>query len=100
MWATSLAIADACYVLLVLIGGIVVMGHETVQTSYSVKEIAPRMVLGFLGANLSLVLISHAITIANGLSAALAGHGADPASAAAVAAGHPGQLGSPPAGSS
>ena len=82
MWAASLAVADACYVLLVLIGGIVVMSHETVQTSYSVKEIAPRIVLGFLGANLSMVVISQAITIANGLSAALAGHGASPASAA------------------
>jgi len=82
MWATSLAVADACYVLLVLLGGIVVMSHETVQTSYSVKEIAPRIVLGFLGTNLSMVVISRAITIANGLSAALAGHGVDPASAA------------------
>jgi hypothetical protein len=82
MWTTSLAVADACYVLLVLLGGIVVMSHETVQTSYSAKEIAPRIVLGFLGANLSMVVISQAITIANGLSAALAGHGVDPASAA------------------
>jgi len=82
MWATSLAVADACYVLLVLIGGILVMSHETLQTSYSVKEIAPRIVLGFAGANLSMVVISQAITIANGLSAALAGHGVDPATAA------------------
>ena len=83
MWATSLAVADACYVLLVLIGGILVMSHETLQTSYSVKEIAPRIVLGFVGANLSMVVISQAITIANGLSAALAGHGVTPATAAA-----------------
>jgi hypothetical protein len=82
MWATSLAVADACYVLLVLLGAIVVMTHESVQTSYSVKEIAPRIVLGFLGANLSMAVISQAITIANGLSAALAGHGVDPSSAA------------------
>jgi hypothetical protein len=82
IWATSLAVADACYVLLVLLGGILVMSHETVQTSYSVKEIAPRIVLGFLGANLSMAVISQAITIANGLSAALAGHGVDPAGAA------------------
>jgi hypothetical protein len=82
MWATSLAVADACYVLLVLIGGILVMSHETLQTSYSVKEIAPRIVLGFAAANLSMVVISQAITVANGLSAALAGHGVTPASAA------------------
>ena len=83
MWATSLAVADACYVLLVLIGGILVMSHETLQTSYSAKEIAPRIVLGFVGANLSMVVISQAITIANGLSAALAGQGVTPATAAA-----------------
>jgi hypothetical protein len=83
MWATSLAVADAAYVLLVLIGGILVMGHETLQTSYSVKEIAPRIVLGFTGANLSMVVISQAITIANGLSGALAGQGVTPATAAA-----------------
>jgi len=83
MWATSLAVADACYVLLVLIGGIVVMSHETLQTSYSAKEIAPRIVCGFLAANLSMVVMSQAITIANGLSSALAGHGVTPATAAA-----------------
>jgi len=83
MWATSLAVADACYVLLVLIGGILVMSHETLQTSYSVKEIAPRIVCGFLAANLSMAVMSQAITIANGLSAALAGHGVTPATAAA-----------------
>jgi hypothetical protein len=82
MWATSLAVADACYVLLVLIGAIVVMSHETVQTSYAAKDIAPRIVLGFLGANLSMMMISRAITIANALSAALAGHGVTPATAA------------------
>ncbi len=80
--STSLAVADACYALLVLLGGIVVMSHETVQASYSVKEIAPRIVLGFLGANLSGVLVSRAVTIANALSAAFAGHGISPASAA------------------
>jgi hypothetical protein len=42
IWATSVAVADACYVLLVLLGAIVVMSHETLQTSYSAKEIAPR----------------------------------------------------------
>ena len=84
MWATSLAIADSAYVLLVLIGGVIVMGHETLQTSYSAKDIAPRLVAGFLAANLSLVLISRATSIANGLSAALAGDGVTPATAASA----------------
>jgi hypothetical protein len=81
MWGTSLAIADAAYVLLVLAGGIVVMGYETVQVSTSAKEIAPRLVLGLAAANLSLILTSHAVSLANGLAAALAGQGADPQTA-------------------
>jgi hypothetical protein len=84
MWTTSLAIADSAYVLLAVIGGVIVMGHETLQTSYSAKDIAPRLVTGFLTANLSLVLISRATTAANALSAALAGSGVTPATAAAA----------------
>ena len=59
LWSTGLGIADACYGLLVLIGGIIVMSHETLQTSYSAKEIAPRIVIGFVTANLSMVLMSQ-----------------------------------------
>jgi hypothetical protein len=84
MWTTSLAVADSAYVLLAVIGGVIVMGHETLQTSYSVKDIAPRLVTGFFTANLSLVLISQATSLANALSAALAGHGVTPATAAAA----------------
>jgi hypothetical protein len=75
LWAASLAIADACYLLLVVIGGVIVMSHETLQSSYSAKEIAPRLVTGFIAANLSMVVMTRAVSIANGLSAALAGGG-------------------------
>jgi hypothetical protein len=81
IWGTSDVIANAAYVLLVLAGGIIVMGHQTVQSSYSVKEIAPRLVTGFIAANLSLVLAGKAISLADGLSAALAGQGLGPAAA-------------------
>ena len=82
LWSTGLGIADACYGLLVLIGGIIVMTHETLQTSYSAKEIAPRIVIGFVTANLSMVLMSKAIDLANGLSAAFTAGGVNPQSAA------------------
>jgi hypothetical protein len=81
LWAGSLAIADTCYVLLVLAGGILVMSHQTLQTSYAVKQVAPRLVVGFLAANLSLLVAGKAIAFADGLSAALAGQGLDPAAA-------------------
>jgi hypothetical protein len=59
-----------------------VMTHETLQTSYSAKEIAPRIVIGFVTANLSMVLMSKAIDLANGLSAAFTAGGVSPQSAA------------------
>ena len=82
LWSTGLGIADACYGLLVLIGGIIVMSHETLQTSYSAKEIASRIVIGFVTANLSMVLMSRAVDLANGLSAAFTAGGVNPQTAA------------------
>jgi hypothetical protein len=84
LWEGSLAVADACYVLLVLAGGFIVMTHQTLQTSVTAKELAPRLVTGFVMANLSLLLAGKAIGFANGLSAALAGQGLDPAAAGAM----------------
>jgi hypothetical protein len=78
LWTGSLVVADAVFVLLVMAGGILVMGHQTLQASYTVKDIAPRLVLAFVLANASLLLIGQAIDFANGLSAALLGQGVDP----------------------
>jgi hypothetical protein len=79
LWWISAGIANAVFVLLVVVGGLLLIGHETVQTSYGIKEIAPRLVLGFVAANLSLVLAGRGIGLANALSRALAGQGVDPA---------------------
>lgn len=75
LWASSWQIAVACYALVVALAGIVVMSHETVQTRYSVKEIAPRIPLGFLAAALSLFFAGKAVELANGLSRATTGGG-------------------------
>jgi hypothetical protein len=79
LWWLSAGIANTCFVLLVTAGGVLVMTHETLQTSYGVKEIAPRLVVAFLAANLSLVICGQAIKLANALARALLGTGADPA---------------------
>jgi hypothetical protein len=83
LWTASLAIANSCFVLLAVIGALIVMGYQTVQTSYTIKEILPRMVIAVVTANISLLLIGHAIDLANALSVALLGQGVDPAAAAA-----------------
>lgn len=78
LWWVSAGIANACFVLLVTIGGVLVMTQETVQTSYGVKEIAPRLVLAFLAANLSLVITGQVIEVANALARALLTTRTDP----------------------
>lgn len=82
LWESGRQFTVAAYVLLVIIGGITVMAHETVQTRYSIKEIGPRIVVGFLAANLSLLLSGKAIAFANAASAAALGDGVNPESAA------------------
>jgi hypothetical protein len=53
LWNNSWQILLACYGMLILIAGILVMGYGTVQTRHSIKEIAPRVVVGFLAGALS-----------------------------------------------
>jgi hypothetical protein len=73
LWAGSLLIADSLFLLVLTLAGISLMGEETVHTRAVAKEYAPRIVLGFVGAHLSLLAMSEAIGLANGLSRALAG---------------------------
>ncbi|MEU6260163.1 hypothetical protein ACFUEN_29845 [Streptomyces griseorubiginosus] len=77
LWTNSWQIALAGYVLLVTIAGVVVMSHESVQTRYSIKEIGPRIPLGFLAAGLSLFLAGKAVDLANALSRTATGTGVD-----------------------
>lgn len=77
IWMISLGIADSFFILLAIIGGFVVMTYETVQTRYSVKEIAPRLVLAVIAANASLLVASNAVSLANALSRAFMGSGVD-----------------------
>lgn len=81
LWDNSWQILLAAYSTLVLVGGLLVMGHETLQTQYTAKQIAPRIVVGFLAGFLSLFVADKLIRLANGLSAALLGGGLDAGSA-------------------
>ncbi len=78
LWNNSWLIVLACYSGLIMIGGIIVMSHESVQSRYSMKEIAPRLIVSFFASMLSLFVIDKAIRLANALSAAVLSGGADP----------------------
>ncbi len=84
LWENSREIAVAAYVLLTLLAGILVMAYETVQTRHSIKEVAPRVVVGFITANMSLLLAGKAVAFANALSIGVMSDGVDPKSAAST----------------
>ncbi|MCI3928801.1 hypothetical protein [Streptomyces sp. AN091965] len=77
LWADSWKITLASYGLLVMVAGVLLMGHQTVQNRYSLRELAPRIPLGFLAAGLSLLLADKAVELANALSMAVLGPGLD-----------------------
>ena len=47
------------------------MSHETVQTRYSLKQAAPRLLIGVVASNASLWAINQIVSVGNALSGAL-----------------------------
>ena len=84
LWRMAAGIADACLVLFVLVGGAIVMGHETVQTRTAVKDVLPRIVVAAVALNASLSVSGLAISTADSFSKALVGQGVGPAQASTV----------------
>ncbi|GAA1748550.1 hypothetical protein [Streptomonospora arabica] len=72
----ALVVANTAYVLLVTLAGILVMANPTVQTSTSLKEVLPRLVLGFVAANASALLVGFLADVSNALVRALLGDAA------------------------
>ncbi|KPM52725.1 hypothetical protein ACG83_24930 [Frankia sp. R43] len=82
LWSTSWAISATAYGTLIMFGGITVMALGTVQSRISIKEVLPRIPIGFLAAGLSQFLATKAIQIANVLPGAILSDGLDPDAAA------------------
>lgn len=73
LWSMSWQLAVACYGLLVLVGAVVVMAHQSVQTRYGLREVAPRLLVGFAAGWLSLPVADMAVQVANAVSGELVG---------------------------
>lgn len=84
LWDSSWQLMLAVYGLLVMAAGVLLMVRETLQTRYSVQDLAPRIVVGFLAGAMSLLIATQAIRFANALATAVAGDGLDPDSAGAA----------------
>jgi len=77
-WQMSLGIADALLVLVVMAAGAILMHHETLQTSYALKDFIPRLLIAGIAANASLAIAGQMVAFANLLSSGLLGNGVNP----------------------
>ncbi|HSZ12879.1 MAG TPA: conjugal transfer protein TrbL family protein [Solirubrobacteraceae bacterium] len=77
-WQASLGVADALLVLVVVAGGVLVMGHETLQSRYALKDVLPRLAVAAIAANLSFVICEQMVNVANALASGLLGGGVSP----------------------
>jgi hypothetical protein len=83
IWTLTQTIANSAYVLLVVVGGLVVMTQDSLQTRHGFTQIAPRVVLGFVALNVSLSVVGEAIRVTNTTAAALLGTDGTPEAVAA-----------------
>jgi hypothetical protein len=67
----SLLVVNTVYLLAVMAAGILVMVRETVQIRYGIADLAPRLLVGLVAANLSTPLCQGLIEAANALTQAL-----------------------------
>lgn len=82
-WQLCLGVADALLILVIVAAGAIVMTHETLQSSYALKEILPRLIVAAVAVNASLALSGQMVDLANVLARGLLGGGVNP-----VQAGH------------
>lgn len=68
LWEITRWVANSLFILFVIVGGIVIASHETLQTRVTLKETLPRIVVGFIAINASLSLIGMAISFVNGIA--------------------------------
>jgi hypothetical protein len=66
-------VANAGMGLIVTVAGALAMTHGSVQDRYSVKELLPRLLIGFTLANLAIPIVRAAITGANAVTDAMVG---------------------------
>lgn len=74
IWEHSRQVVLVSYSLVVTMAGLVVLAYQTLQTRSSIKEVLPRIAVGFIAANLSMLVASYAIDLANAFSRAILGN--------------------------
>ena len=83
LWTYSLGVADALLVLMLVLAGGLLMGHETVQSRYALKDSLQRLGVTAVAVNASLSLSGQLIGFANALAFGFLSGGVDPGQASA-----------------
>jgi hypothetical protein len=82
IWTTCAVTANALLVLFILIAGFTISARHTLQAQYGAKELLPRIALGAVLLNTSLLFCGRLIEATNGITAAIIGQGVDADTAA------------------
>ncbi|MCM4078268.1 conjugal transfer protein TrbL family protein [Paractinoplanes hotanensis] len=69
----SALIVNACFILAIIAVGIATMTGDSIQLRYGIKELIPRLVVGFVLSAFSVPLTGQLITIANALTVSMTG---------------------------
>ncbi len=77
-----LATSNAFYVIFIVVGGLLAMCFQTVQTRYSAADILPRLIFGFIASNFSLWATREMVSASNQIAVAIAAQGIDARTAA------------------
>ncbi|MFV2198824.1 hypothetical protein [Nocardiopsis sp. LOL_012] len=70
-----LTTANVLFVLLVVAGGLVAMGYQSVQSRYSAADLLPRLVFAFVAANFSLWVSTEMVRLSNQFASAIGADG-------------------------
>ncbi|MFI1995672.1 conjugal transfer protein TrbL family protein [Actinoplanes sp. NPDC020271] len=69
----STLVVNACFILAIIAVGIASMTGESIQMRYGIKELIPRLVVGFVLSAFAMPLTAELISIANALTVAMTG---------------------------
>ncbi|BCY07318.1 conjugal transfer protein TrbL family protein [Actinoplanes sp. L3-i22] len=69
----SALVVNACFILAIIAVGIASMTGDSIQMRYSIKELIPRLVVGFVLSAFAMPLTAELISIANALTVSMTG---------------------------
>jgi hypothetical protein len=69
----SALVVDACFILAIIAVGIATMTGDSMEMRYGIKQLIPRLVVGFALSAFAVPLTSELITIANALTVSMTG---------------------------